>query len=210
MQPSCTGASSRCRPSRRGGGGVAEPLHRWQTERVWTSDGSPPAAHQLADDELSPDQHHDRLADSNLQLSPTLDDMCSLTSTLGPIDRHIAHNELHCQHPSGCDEPAEQCDVDHIVPVSAGGRTSQVEGRLECSTHNRDERFHDERFHDERFHDERFHDHGAEPFQERAIDRLDELLAIIRWRTRREDELIARRSATRRLSSGSVLRWRRR
>lgn len=163
----------------------AEHLNRWQTERVWTSDGSRSAAHQLADDELSPDQHHDRLADSNLQLSPTLDDTCALTGTLGPIDGHIAHNELHCQHPPGCDEPAEQCDVDHIVPVSAGGRTSRFEGRLECSTHNRDERF----------HDERFHDHGAEPFHERAIDRLDELRAIIRWRTRRADELIVRRMA---------------
>ena len=46
----------------------------------------------------------------------------------------------HGQHPSGCDEPAARCDVDHVTPWVEGGETSQVNGRLGCWYHNRIER----------------------------------------------------------------------
>jgi hypothetical protein len=36
-----------------------------------------------------------------------------------------------------CDEDPERCQVDHIIPWSAGGPTTQANGRLACSAHNR-------------------------------------------------------------------------
>ena len=73
---------------------------------------------------------------------------------------------------AGCDVPADRCDVDHIVPYSSGGLTSQFNGRLECATHNR-------------HHD--LHDHGAAPRPSRPITRLDELRARLRWRFLHEE-----------------------
>jgi hypothetical protein len=35
----------------------------------------------------------------------------------GTLRRAIQIRDRHCQHPSGCDEPAERCDVDHIRPT---------------------------------------------------------------------------------------------
>lgn len=55
----------------------------------------------------------------------------------GALRRAIEVRDRHCQHPSGCDEPVTHCDVDHIVPHSAGGLTSQENGRIECPPHNR-------------------------------------------------------------------------
>jgi hypothetical protein len=98
----------------------------------------------------------------------------------GTLRRAIQVRDRHCQHPSGCDEPAARCDVDHIQPVSRGGRTSQAGGRMQCSTHNRNQHFHD-------------HDAVARP--ERSVDRLDELRVKIRWRTQYEDRLISTRIA---------------
>jgi len=37
-----------------------------------------------------------------------------------------------------CDLPAEDCQVDHIVPYAAGGETTQANGRPACGVHNRD------------------------------------------------------------------------
>ncbi|MGH7361314.1 MAG: HNH endonuclease signature motif containing protein [Candidatus Methylomirabilales bacterium] len=37
-----------------------------------------------------------------------------------------------------CDLPAEQCQVDHIEPHAAGGKTTQGNGRMACGHHNRD------------------------------------------------------------------------
>ena len=95
----------------------------------------------------------------------------------GALRRAIEARDGHCQHPSECDEPADQCDVDHIVPAAQGGPTSQFNGRLECKVHNRNPLK---------------HDHGARPFPERPIDIMDVLRARIRWRMRRDhpDELI--------------------
>ena len=92
-------------------------------------------------------------------------------SFTGRLRRAIEVRDRHCQHPSGCDAPASQCDVDHIVPVSEGGVTSQFNGRLECRPHNRDETL---------------HDHGADPLPERPVTVLDQIRAELRWRHRHE------------------------
>jgi hypothetical protein len=60
----------------------------------------------------------------------------------GWLRRAIEVRDLHCQHPSGCDEPIAHCDVDHIIPDSDGGETSQENGRLQCPTHNRNHTLH--------------------------------------------------------------------
>jgi hypothetical protein len=84
------------------------------------------------------------------------------------IRRAIQVRDQHCQHPSGCDIPADQCDIDHIVPYSQGGRTSQFGGTLGCNAHNRVARL-------------RCHGHHT-PQPEHSIDILDELRTLIRWR----------------------------
>ncbi len=63
----------------------------------------------------------------------------------GALRRAIEVRDRHCQHPSGCDEPAENCDVDHRRPYADGGETSQENGEIECRPHNRDKRKHDKR-----------------------------------------------------------------
>ncbi|MGH9135026.1 MAG: DUF222 domain-containing protein [Ilumatobacteraceae bacterium] len=85
----------------------------------------------------------------------------------GALRRAIEVRDRHCQHPSGCDVPADACDVDHIVPRALHGETSQFNGRLECPTHNR--------------HPDK-HDHGATGLPPRPVTRLDELRARLRWR----------------------------
>jgi hypothetical protein len=87
----------------------------------------------------------------------------------GALRRAIQVRDRHCQHPSGCDEPADRCDVDHTVPVADNGPTDQFSGRIQCWPHNRDAKMHDD---------------GAIPLPPRPLTRLDELRALIRWRTR--------------------------
>jgi hypothetical protein len=83
----------------------------------------------------------------------------------GALRRAIEVRDRHCQHPSGCDEPADRCDVDHIEPHPAGGLTSQENGRLECRPHNRKHHM---------------HDHGGVPRPPRPITPLEELRARLR------------------------------
>ena len=90
----------------------------------------------------------------------------------GALRRAVQVRDRHCQHTSGCDVPADQCDVDHIVPHSLDGPTSQFNGKLECTPHNRDSAR---------------HDHGGSPRPPRSIDRLDELRCRLRWRFLREE-----------------------
>ena len=85
----------------------------------------------------------------------------------GALRRAIEVRDRHCQHPSGCDTPAEQCDVNHIVPAARGGPTSQFDGNIECEPHNR-------------IH--QLHDHHTKPFPDRAITYIDALKARIRWK----------------------------
>jgi hypothetical protein len=93
-------------------------------------------------------------------------------SFTGRLRRVIEVRDRHCQHPSGCDVPAADCDVDHIVPVKQFGETSQFNGRLECRPHNRDATK---------------HDHGAHPYPPRPVTVLDAIRARLRWRYLHED-----------------------
>jgi Domain of unknown function (DUF222) len=90
----------------------------------------------------------------------------------GALRRAIEVRDRHCQHPSGCDEPADRCDVDHVHPYIARGVTSQENGRLECWPHNRKHHL---------------HDHGGVPRPPRPITPLDELRARLRCRVLRQD-----------------------
>jgi hypothetical protein len=54
----------------------------------------------------------------------------------GALRRAIEVRDRTCQHPY-CNEPAEQCQIDHIEPWARGGRTTQANGKLRCSFHNR-------------------------------------------------------------------------
>jgi hypothetical protein len=90
----------------------------------------------------------------------------------GALRRAVQVRDRHCRHTSGCDVPADQCDVDHIVPHAADGPTSQFNGKLECIPHNRDS--------------DR-HDHGGVPRPTRPVDRLDEIRCRLRWKLLRDD-----------------------
>lgn len=57
-------------------------------------------------------------------------------SFTGALRDVIAVRDRRCFHPM-CDEPASRCQVDHVEPYSAGGWTSQDNGRLACGFHNR-------------------------------------------------------------------------
>jgi hypothetical protein len=85
----------------------------------------------------------------------------------GALRRAVQVRDRQCQHASGCDVPADDCDIDHIVPHAADGPTSQFNGRAECQPHNRNP--------------DR-HDHGSVPRPSRPIDRLDEIRCRLRWR----------------------------
>ena len=54
----------------------------------------------------------------------------------GALRRAIEVRDQTCFHPS-CGAPAEDCQVDHIIPWSEGGPTTQDNGRLACGFHNR-------------------------------------------------------------------------
>jgi hypothetical protein len=55
----------------------------------------------------------------------------------GAVRRAIEVRDRHCQHPSGCDEPARRCQGDHVDPYSRSKTTSERNGQLLCPTHNR-------------------------------------------------------------------------
>ena len=54
----------------------------------------------------------------------------------GATRRAIELRDRECTHPY-CDTPAPDCQVDHIIPYSEGGLTTQENGRLLCGFHNR-------------------------------------------------------------------------
>jgi len=54
----------------------------------------------------------------------------------GATRRAIELRDRRCTHPT-CDEPAQRCEVDHILPWAMGGATTQENGRLLCGYHNR-------------------------------------------------------------------------
>ncbi len=54
----------------------------------------------------------------------------------GGLRRAIEVRDRYCTG-RNCQVPADQCEVDHIVEWSAGGETTQTNGRLLCAHHNR-------------------------------------------------------------------------
>ncbi len=54
----------------------------------------------------------------------------------GGLRRAIEVRDRHCTGPN-CNTPADKCEVDHIIEWSAGGETTQTNGRLLCAHHNR-------------------------------------------------------------------------
>jgi hypothetical protein len=63
---------------------------------------------------------------------------CSVTSRFftGATRRAIQVRDLQCQH-EFCDLSADKCEMDHIVPYSWGGLTTQENGQVLCDYHNR-------------------------------------------------------------------------
>ena len=55
----------------------------------------------------------------------------------GATRRAVQLRDRECFHPF-CDLPAEDCQVDHVVPYAAGGETTQANGRPACAFHNLD------------------------------------------------------------------------
>jgi hypothetical protein len=55
----------------------------------------------------------------------------------GATRRAVEVRNQQCFHPT-CDLPGDDCQIDHIVPWSAGGPTEQSNGRCACGFHNRD------------------------------------------------------------------------
>jgi hypothetical protein len=55
---------------------------------------------------------------------------------VGGVRRAIELRDRRCTHPM-CDEPAERCQADHIIPYALNGPTIQENGRLLCGFHNR-------------------------------------------------------------------------
>ena len=54
----------------------------------------------------------------------------------GATRRALELRDRTCTHEL-CDQPADDCQGDHIIPYSAGGPTTQDNGQLSCSYHNR-------------------------------------------------------------------------
>jgi hypothetical protein len=54
----------------------------------------------------------------------------------GATRRAIELRDRECAHPC-CDIAAERCQIDHIIPYSEGGPTSQENGEACCGFHNR-------------------------------------------------------------------------
>lgn len=94
-------------------------------------------------------------------------------SFTGKLRRAIEARDRRCQHPAGCSVPAPKCDIDHITPWAQGGPTSQFNGRVECTSHNR--------------HRNK-HDNNARPLPEQRVDRLETYRARIRWALLRHQE----------------------
>jgi hypothetical protein len=54
----------------------------------------------------------------------------------GADRRAVEVRDRECASPL-CDVPAEDCEVDHVVPFAEGGPTVPENGRLACGFHNR-------------------------------------------------------------------------
>lgn len=54
----------------------------------------------------------------------------------GATRRAVQVRDRQCFHPT-CEEAADHCQIDHIIPWSADGPTTQSNGRVACGIHNR-------------------------------------------------------------------------
>ena len=54
----------------------------------------------------------------------------------GATRRAVQLRDRFCDDKT-CDIPADECQVDHIIPYSQGGPTTQTNGRVGCAYHNR-------------------------------------------------------------------------
>ena len=54
----------------------------------------------------------------------------------GATRRAVEVRERECFH-EFCDIPAQDCQIDHVQPYSAGGLTVEGNGRAACGYHNR-------------------------------------------------------------------------
>jgi hypothetical protein len=54
----------------------------------------------------------------------------------GATRRAVQVRDRECFHDL-CDEPADDCEIDHVEPWSAGGQTVAANGRVACGHHNR-------------------------------------------------------------------------
>jgi hypothetical protein len=63
---------------------------------------------------------------------------CSVQSRFftGATRRAIELRDRGCVH-EYCEETVDNCEIDHIVPYSKGGPTTQENGRVLCGFHNR-------------------------------------------------------------------------
>ena len=64
-------------------------------------------------------------------------DVSRKRSFTGALRRAIEVRDQHCQHSSGCDVPANRCEVDHVVAYVKTQATHQHNGQLLCGRHNR-------------------------------------------------------------------------
>ena len=55
----------------------------------------------------------------------------------GATRRGVEVRDRACFHPS-CEMPAQDCEIDHVVPWSEGGSTTEDNGRVACGFHNRE------------------------------------------------------------------------
>jgi hypothetical protein len=80
----------------------------------------------------------DRATFERIVFSPGNRIECSKTDRFftGATRRAIEVRDRQCQH-EFCDLSAEKCQIDHIVPYSQGGLTTQENGQVLCGRHNR-------------------------------------------------------------------------
>ena len=55
----------------------------------------------------------------------------------GASRRAVEVRDKECFH-DYCEAPAEDCEIDHVVPWAAGGPTTEANGRAACGFHNRE------------------------------------------------------------------------
>ncbi|MFN8023252.1 MAG: HNH endonuclease signature motif containing protein [Acidimicrobiales bacterium] len=101
----------------------------------------------------------------------TIISVSSKRTFTGALRRAIQVRDRRCQHRAGCDTPAEDCHVDHIIPWARGGPTSQFNGRAICEPQNVIPHL---------------QDRHAPPLPEQQVNDSIALVEQLRWRLRRE------------------------